>query len=91
MISFRRGKTKVHIKTEARTPTPIDDRPLYVEAVHMLDGLAADEMNSFPEEHSTIITLFKVDVLSAMQPYVATDIKHEAPYEPDSTSIKELQ
>ena len=36
--------------TEAWTPTPIDN-PLYVEGVHMLDGLTDDEMNSYLEEH----------------------------------------
>ena len=49
------------------------------------------KMNSFLNEHPTIVPLFEVDVLSAVEPYVATDIKHEAPYELDPASIKELQ
>ena len=58
----------------------------------MLDGLTDDEMNSFLEEHPTIVPLFEVDVLSAVDPYVANDIKHNEPNEPDLTaSMKELQ
>ena len=91
MISFRHDKTKVRITIEAGNPTPIDNNPLYAEGVHMLDGLTDEEMNSFLEEHPTILPLFEIDVLSAVEPYVATDIKHEAPYEPDPASIKELQ
>ena len=56
----------------------------------MLDGLVDDEMKSFLDEHPTIIPLFEVDVLSAVEPYVATDMKHEAPYKPEPTSIKEI-
>ena len=64
MSSFQRGKTKVCVTTEARNPTPIDNNPLYAEGVHMLDGLTDNEMNSFLNEHPTIMPLFKIDVLS---------------------------
>ena len=36
----------------------------------MLDGLADDEMNSFVDEHPTIVPLFKIDVFSVVEPYV---------------------
>ena len=57
----------------------------------MLDGLTDEEMNSFLEAHPAIVPLFEVDVLSVVEPYVATDIKHEDPYEPNPAFIKELQ
>ena len=57
----------------------------------MLDGLTDDEMNSFMEEHPTIVPVFEIDVLPAVEPYVANTIEHEAPYEPDLASIKDLQ
>ena len=59
--------------TEARTLTPIDHSPLYAEGVHML------------EEHPTIVPLFEVDVLSAMEPYIATNSKPDELHEPDLT------
>ena len=57
----------------------------------MLDGLTDDEMTSFLDEHPTIVPLFEVDVLSAMEPYVATGSKHDEVDEPDHASLKELQ
>ena len=91
MISFRRGKAKVRIITEARTSTPSNNNPLYEGGVHMLDGLANDKINTFLDEHPTIVPLFEIDVLSAIEPYLANTINHEAPHEPDQDSVKELQ
>ena len=48
-------------------------------------------MNSFLDEHPTIVPLFEVDILSVVEPYVATDSKHDEPYGPDPTSMEELQ
>ena len=49
----------------------------------MLDGLVDDERKMFLEEHPTIVPLFEIDVLSAIEPYLANAINHEAPNEPD--------
>ena len=57
----------------------------------MLDGLADDEMNSFLEEHPTIVPLFEIHVLSAVEPYIATNSKPDDLHKPDPTSLKELQ
>ena len=54
----------------------------------MLDGLADDEMNTFQDEHPAIVPLFEIDVLSAIEPYLANAINHEAPHEPDQDSVK---
>ena len=35
----------------------------------MLDGLAEEEVDHFLEEHSTIVPLFEIDVLTAVEPY----------------------
>ena len=57
----------------------------------MLDGLTSDEMNTFLDEHPTIVPIFKINVLSAIEPYLANTINHKAPHEPDQDSVKELQ
>ena len=69
----------------------MDNNPLYAEGVHMLDGLTEDEMHSFLEETPTIVPLFKIDVLSAVEPYIATNSKPDELHEPDPISLKELQ
>ena len=81
----------MRVLTEARTPTPPDNSPLYTEGVHMLDGHSDDEMNSFLEEHPTIILLFEIDVLLAIEPYITNTIEHEASHKLEPASIKELQ
>ena len=91
MISFWCGKTKVRILTEAQTPTPPNNSPTYAEGVHMIDGLTDDEMNSFLDEHPTIVPLFEINVLSVVEPYVTNPIDHKYSHEPDPTSMKELQ
>ena len=83
MISFRHGKTKVRILTEARTWTPHDNNLLYAKGVHMLDGLIDDEMNSFLDEHPTIVPRFEIDVLSTIKPYVANAIDREVSHDLD--------
>ena len=47
MISFRREKTKVQIVMAKRTTTPPDNCLMYAKGVHMLNGLADNEMDSF--------------------------------------------
>ena len=93
MISFRRGKTKVRIITEERLTTPHNTTPLYAEGVHMLDGLADEEVDDFLEDHPTIIPLFEIDAISAvgrpLDEFVTEEtIPHD---EPNSTTIAELR
>ena len=57
----------------------------------MLDGLTDIEMHDFLEENPTIVPLFEIDVLSAVEPYIAATSKHDNLHEPDPTSLKELQ
>ena len=54
----------------------------------MLDGLVEDEMNSFLDEHPTIVPLFEIDVLSAVEPFIANTLDHNASYEPNQTLSK---
>ena len=68
---------------EAHNSSPPNNNPLYVEGAHMLDGLADEDMNSFLDEHPTIIPLFEIDVLSVVEPYIANIIHHDASHEPD--------
>ena len=60
MISFRRGKTKVRIITEERISTPQNTTPLYMEGVHMLDGITDEEVEHFLEEYPAIVPLEEV-------------------------------
>ena len=77
MISFRRGKTKVCIITEERLPTTHNNTPLYTEGIHMLDGLADEEVDEFLEDHPTIIPLFEIDAISAIGSPPAEDVTGE--------------
>ena len=67
MISFRQGKTKARPITEERISTPQNTTPLYAEGVHMLDGLADEEVDHFLAEHPTIVPLFEIDVIMAIE------------------------
>ena len=93
MISFRRGKTKVRIITEERVPTPLNTSPLYAEGVHMLDGLADEEVDDFLEDHPTIIPLFEIDAIPAIGTPVDEEVTEETlPHdESDPTNIAELR
>ena len=91
MISVRRGKAKVQIVTKACIETPPDNNPLYVEGVHMLNGLGDDEMKSFLDDHPTIVPLFEIDVFATVEPYIASSADLEAPHEPNLESVQELQ
>ena len=77
---------------EERISTPQDTTPLYVEGVHMLDGLTDEEVDHFLEEHPTIVPLFEIDVLTTITPYVseATNEEKDIHREPDPKSIEEL-
>ena len=59
----------------------------------MLNGLADDEMESFLDEHPTIVPFFEIDVLMVVEPYLPEPnmIGQEAPCELDPEFVKELQ
>ena len=50
---------KVWLITQEHISTPQNTTPLYVEGVHMLDGLAEEEVDHFQEEHPNIVPLFE--------------------------------
>ena len=89
MISFHQGKTKLWLITEERISTPQNTTPLYVERVHMLDGLAEEEVDHFLEEHPNIVPLFEIDVISAIGSPIAEPATEDAlnQAEPDPTTI----
>ena len=93
MISFRQGKTKVRLIIEECLPTPQNTTPLYTEGMHMLDGLADEEVDHFLEEHPTIIPLFEIDVISAIGSPVAETVTEESlpQVEPYPTIIADLR
>ena len=59
----------------------------------MLDGLAQEEVEHFLEEHPTIIPLFEIEVISAIDSPVAKVATDETlpQTEPDPTTIAELR
>ena len=93
MISFRRGKTKVRVITEERVPVALDTSPLYAEGVHMLDGLADEEVEDFLEDHPTIVPLFEINAMSPIEQTHETGVTEDAPPqdEPDPTTVAELR
>ena len=58
----------------------------------MLNGLADEEMDSVLDEHPTIVPLFEIHVLTAVEPYLADTsmANQEAPHEPNPEAVKEL-
>ena len=74
-ISFLHGEKKVHIVTEEWIPTPKDITPLFVEGVHMHDGLTDEEVDSFLEDHPKIVPIF--DIVEAVSPSVSNPTEGE--------------
>ena len=95
MISFRRGKTKVRVMTEERVPVALHTAPLYAEGVHMLDGLADDEVEDFLGDHPTIVPLFEINAMSPTEHAPEAGVTEEEEVspqdEPDSTTVAELR
>ena len=93
MISFRRGKTKVRIITEERVPAALNTSPLDAEGVHMLDGLADDEVEDFLDDHPTIIPLLKINAIPTVKPPASEEVTEETlpQDEPDPTTVAELR
>ena len=83
----------VRIITEKHVTTPHNTSPLYAEGVHMLDGLADEEVDDFLEDHPTIIPLFEIDALPTIGTPVAEEVTEETlpQDEPDPTTIAELR
>ena len=61
---------------------------IHSEGVHMLDGLVDEEM-----DHPTIVPVFKIDVLTVVEPYISELAPEESedPHELDPQSIEELR
>ena len=70
MISFRRGKTKICVALEECLATLKDATPLYVEGVHMLDGLVDDKVDRYLDDHSKVIPLFDINIVEVVNPDV---------------------
>ena len=49
----------------------------------MLHGPTDEEMNSFMDEHPTIIPLFEIDVISVVKPYVDNAIHPDTSHKLD--------
>ena len=92
-MKFRRGKIKVRITTEERVPTAKDATPMYAECVHMLDGLAHDEVDNFLEDHQKIVPLFDINIVEAVNPCVSepTEGDQDVGREPNPKSVEELR
>ena len=78
---------------EERLPTPQNTTPLYAEGVHMLDGLAEEEVDDFLEDPPTIIPLFEIDVVSTIGSPPTEDVTKVSlsQEEPDPKTIAELR
>ena len=82
----------VRVITEEQIHNPKDTTPLYEEGVHMLDGLADEEVDHFLEDHPRIVPLFDMDIKLTVSPYVSkpTEEDRDIGREPHSRSIEEL-
>ena len=57
---------------------PQNTTPLYAEGVHMLDGLAEEEVDDFLEDPPTIIPLFEIDVVSTIGSPPTEDVTEDS-------------
>ena len=60
--------------------------------MHMLDGLADEEVDDFLEDHPIIVPLFEIDAISAVGKPPDEDVTNDSLShdEPNSTTITEL-
>ena len=55
----------------------LNTSPLYAEGVHMLNGLADDEVDDFLDGYPTIIPLFKINAIPTVEPAKGEDVTEE--------------
>ena len=54
---------------EENATIPKDISPLYVEEIHMLEGLEDEELERYLDENSRIVPLFEIDVRGMADSY----------------------
>ena len=89
IITFQRGKAKVRVPIQPHLIAGKELTPLYAEGIHMLDGLADEEVDQYLQENPKIVPLFKIDVAEAVSPYILQPEENDE--DPDKEVIRELQ
>ena len=54
-LSFRRGHAKIRIPLQESAPAPKEIFPLYVEEIHMLEGLEDEKLERYVDENLRIL------------------------------------
>ena len=56
-LSFRRGRAKVRVLMEESTPAPKEICLLYVDEIHMLEGLEDEDLERYLDENPRIVPM----------------------------------
>ena len=70
-LGFRRGHAKIRVPLQASAPAPKEISPLFVEEIHMLEGLEDKELERYLDENPRIVPLFEIDVGGTMESYAS--------------------
>ena len=65
-ISFRRGRNKVCVPTQEMVAQSKGIMPLYAEDINMLKGVDDIEVEAYLDDHSRIVPLFEIDIMSRL-------------------------
>ena len=65
--------------------------PLYVEEVHMLQGLDDEELETYLEENPQIVPFFEIDVIETVRAYTTPTTAGAEDCEPDMEALMELR
>ena len=84
-LTFRKGKAKIRVSTQAKVATKKDSMPLYAESVNMMERLDDGEVNQYFEENSKIIPLFKIEVVDIITPYISNEEKETDIFDTEET------
>ena len=72
-------------------PAPKEISPLYVEEIHMLEGLEDKELERYLDENPRIVPLFEIDVGGTVESYASPIETTTRDVEPGEDAITELR
>ena len=75
---------------QERTLTPKAMIPLYIEEIHMLEGLDDEELENDLDENPRIMPLFEIDIIETSGTYAMSATTAEHDFEPNTDALMEL-
>ena len=71
-------------------PAPKEISPLYVEEIHILEGLEDEELERYLDENPRIVPLFEINVGGTVESYASPIETTTRDVEPGEDAIREL-